>query len=149
MSHDFTPKEVERFWSKVEQTDSCWLWLASLSAEGRYGRFCIRGKDRRAHRVAYELLVGPIPEGMTIDHLCRVRHCVNPSHLEAVTMKVNVLRGNAFSATNARKTHCIHGHEFTPRNTSKKTNGGRRCLVCEANRARATRSLIATAQRDH
>jgi HNH endonuclease len=109
------------FWSKVNKTETCWLWTACLNSAG-YGEFCDRRcRSRLAHRVAYELLVGPIPAGLTLDHLCRVHNCINPAHLEAVTMRVNGLRGDSPPAMNARKTHCKRGHEL---------GSNRQCRVC-------------------
>ena len=104
----------ERFWSKVEFTDSCWLWTAAKS--GGYGHFWPAGRMIPAHRWAYEFCVGPIPEGLEIDHLCRVRACVNPSHLEPVSPTVNKLRGFGLPAKNARKTHCPQGHPYSGEN---------------------------------
>ena len=80
-----------RFWAKVDRSGSCWLWLAATSHG--YGTFQSNGKLVRAHRYAYELLVGPIPGGLVIDHLCRTTACVNPEHLEPVTQRENLLRG--------------------------------------------------------
>lgn len=85
----------QKFWFRVQKTDTCWRWTGSLIRG--YGHIGIREDDgkwhlRRAHRVAYELLVGPIPEGLTIDHLCNVKHCVNPAHLEPVTTQENTRR---------------------------------------------------------
>ena len=121
----------ERFWTKVHKTDTCWLWTGGISHG--YGSFDLPGVGRwravRAHRFAYEALVGPIPEGMVIDHLCRVKACVNPDHLEPVTQRTNLLRGQSFAAVNAAKTHCVHGHEFTPANTIV-SPGRRRCRSC-------------------
>lgn len=82
---------AERFWSKVEKTDGCWLWTSTTNENG-YGRFSIKRRFVSAHRLAYEMTVGPIPDGLTIDHLCRVRSCVRPEHLEAVTLQENCLR---------------------------------------------------------
>ena len=110
-----TPEE--RFWTKVEKTEDCWLWTASKNADG-YGQFGrIDGKMVSAHRFAYELMVGPIPDGLAIDHLCRIRHCVNPEHLEAVTHRENCLRGIEAATDRARKTHCLRGHLFDEDNT--------------------------------
>ena len=119
----------ERFWAKVRRTDSCWLWTAGL-ANGGYGAFNIaRGVTVKAHRFAYESLVGPIPAGMQIDHLCRVRRCVNPEHLEPVTQLVNIKRGEA-GHWQIRKTHCPHGHEYTPENTIWRKGKYRMCRTC-------------------
>ncbi|MDP9224875.1 MAG: HNH endonuclease [Actinomycetota bacterium] len=87
-----------------------------------------------AHRVAYELLVGPIPEGLTLDHLCRNTSCVNPQHLEPVTVRENVLRGMGWGAKNKRKTHCHRGHPFDAKNTLRIPGGTRKCRTC-ANQA--------------
>ena len=82
-----------RFWSKVKKSRGCWLWQGAINTNG-YGNFHNKGRTVKAHRFAYEICVGEIPKGLTIDHLCRVRHCVNPSHLEPVTMRENFLRGD-------------------------------------------------------
>lgn len=125
-----TPEE--RFWSKVAKTDSCWLWTGALSPKG-YGDFYVGPTKYRAHRYAYEITKGAIPEGLTIDHLCRVPHCVNPAHLEAVTDVENILRGSCPAATNARRTHCRHGHPLDGdnlRHVRKKRGVERVCLTC-------------------
>ena len=88
---------VERFWASVDKTDECWLWLQVLLASG-YGKFYANGRQHLAHRYAYELLVGPIPDGLQIDHLCRVKNCVRPDHLEPVTPGVNTRRARAARA---------------------------------------------------
>lgn len=110
----------------------CWLWTGYLHSPeaGGYGRLTVDGREVLAHRYAYELLVGPIPGGLPLDHLCRVTLCVNPAHLEPVTHAVNIHRGFSIQAFNARKTHCIRGHEFTPENTLIRPEGGRRCRIC-------------------
>lgn len=130
-----TPSQIERFWARV-QVDSpgaCWPWKGSMSSLG-YGLFW----RLRAHRVAYVLVKGAIPDGLMLDHLCRNKSCCNPDHLEAVTQRVNVLRGDSPSAQGARKTHCLRGHEFTPDNTNRRT-GWRHCNQCQWDRDRARR----------
>lgn len=125
----------ERFESKyMPVTESgCWLWTASCDGKG-YGQLSntvgATPQHLRAHRVAYEIHKGLIPDGMTLDHLCRVRSCVNPDHLEPVTRKENILRGVAPSALNAVKTHCPHGHPYNKVNTYITTVGGKDCRAC-------------------
>jgi hypothetical protein len=89
-----------RFWSKVDRTGDCWKWTAGLTGSG-YGRFRWDGGEVAAHRFAYELLVGAIPDGLQIDHLCRNRACVNPAHMEPITQRENILRGVGRAALNA------------------------------------------------
>lgn len=135
---------MERFWSRVEFGDwqDCWLWRGYLRRDG-YGATSIKGANRYVHRVAYELLVGPIPEGLHIDHLCRVPACVNPLHLEAVTNHENVLRGK-LGALRERPTECPRGHPYTPENTHMQRHSAgysyQRCRRCSADKARARRS---------
>jgi hypothetical protein len=121
-----TPSQFERFMAKVEKHDNgCWIWTASLQG-GNYGSFHLTHTvSRGAHRVAYEHFVGPVPEGLVLDHLCRVRHCVNPEHLEPVTQRENQRRGICGVLT----THCKRGHEFTPENTYRH-KGSRKCRRC-------------------
>lgn len=118
----------ERFWAKVQKSDGCWLWQGHLQCGTGYGSFYLNGKTRGVHRVAYELIKGTIPEGLELDHLCRVHACVNPDHLEAVTHAVNTKRGEA-GLFGRSKTHCPHGHEYTPENTYVYKNG-RYCRTC-------------------
>lgn len=116
-------------------TDECWLWAKSIS-DGDYGiiYFGTRGRVY-AHRAVYESEVGEIPEGLVLDHLCRVPRCVNPSHLEPVTQQTNILRGIGTPAINAMKTHCPRGHQYNESNTYilKKPNGRteRWCRECK------------------
>jgi HNH endonuclease len=126
---------VSDFWTWVNKTSTCWLWMGGRNSKG-YPYFYDGSRTRRAHRVAYELVCGVIPAGMTLDHLCRVRHCVNPAHLEPVSDRENILRGNGWSGRNARKTHCPQGHEYTPENTRIHTSGGRLCVTCDRARKR-------------
>jgi len=110
--------------------DECWTWVGGKQGQG-YGQIRVAGKELLAHRLAYELFVGPIPSGRHIDHLCRTRNCVNPSHLEAVSLVENVLRGNGFYALNARKTHCPKGHPYSGSNLYRTPKGHRRCRQCK------------------
>ena len=112
----------------VIQENGCWDWVGAL--RHGYGRVHDRGRSVPAHRVSYERAKGPIPTGLTIDHLCRNRACGNPDHMETVTNVENVMRGVSAPAQNARKTHCKHGHPFTPANTGFFGRGYRRCWTC-------------------
>lgn len=118
----------ERFWPKVNKTETCWLWVGNINTKG-YGMFGLNRGLVSAHRFAYVLLVGPIPEGLHIDHLCRVRHCVNPDHLEPVTPQENVRRG--LHGVLRSQTHCVNGHERTVENTYiHLTRGNPVCREC-------------------
>jgi hypothetical protein len=122
--------DYARFVAKVELLKSgCWRWVAGLDRDG-YGLFKWGGKTRKAYRWVYEYAVAPIPSGLTIDHLCRNRWCVNPKHLEAVTNATNVLRGDGPSAHNARKTHCKRGHLLGGENVYVNLAGARICRSC-------------------
>lgn len=120
----------ERFWAKVDVAgpDDCWKWTAS-KVPGGYGKVWDGNRLVLAHRAAYELLVGPIPDGLVIDHLCRTRPCVNPAHIEPVTFEENVRRGVGVGMVNAAKKCCSRGHQFDEENTHH--YGGRRiCRIC-------------------
>jgi hypothetical protein len=132
--------DKRRFWSHVDKTEGCWLWTGSPVGKG-YGRIGISGHGVLVHRFAYELLVGPIPEGLTIDHVkangCTSKLCVKaiadefgPAHLEAVTPRENNLRGDCYSGVNARKTHCSRGHPYDLANTYITPEGFRQCRAC-------------------
>lgn len=132
-----TPRRLpveEAFWRHVAVAGEaeCWLWTGPV--DRGYGAFHHDGRKMRAHRWGYEHLVGPIPEGLVLDHVkargCSSTLCVNPAHLEPVTDAVNVLRGEGITATNARKTHCKSGHEFTPENTIQNKASHRVCRAC-------------------
>lgn len=118
----FRTPAAARFWSKVDRNGPlpehrpdlgpCWPWTGFVDGDG-YGRFRDEyGQVAKAHRWSYGATHGPIPDGLQPDHLCRVRRCVRPEHLEAVTPRVNVLRGTSFAAKFAKATHCVQGHPF-------------------------------------
>jgi hypothetical protein len=125
------PSIAERFAAKVTKTEGCWLFTGQID-RGGYGLFWYEDRLRGAHRVSYELYVGPIPDGLHLDHLCRNRACVNPAHLEPVTNRENTLRG---ILPNKLKTHCKWGHPYSEENTwTDPKTGWRQCRTC--NRAR-------------
>ena len=138
------PSNEERFWSCVDRSGgqwSCWSWKAPTSVYG-YAYFRLDGTRVFAHRLAYQWLVGPIPDGLVLDHLCHTRdkscvggnscphrRCVNPAHLQPVSDRENIQRGRW-----AQKTHCKHGHEYTAANTLLDTKGYRYCRTCRDGR---------------
>lgn len=140
----------ELFWPKVDRDGpqpewnpdlgNCWLWLAYIGPGG-YGRFKPPGRrsPEVAHRVAYRLMVGPIDKGLDLDHLCRVRSCVNPGHLEPVTRQENLLRSPLMGGLNREKTHCANGHPYDEENTYFAASGRRNCRQCQRDRRAAFR----------
>lgn len=135
----------ERFFGRVNKDGppptvrpdlgGCWIWTSPNVSGGsdpsrRYGHMTINGKGVYAHRLSYEMHNGPIPSGLTVDHLCKTTLCVNPTHLEAVTLAENLKRGDGFGGLNARKTHCPYGHEYAGGNLRVTRKGYRACVAC-------------------
>ena len=122
----------DRFWEKVDASGDCWEWTASTRGAG-YGQFgWTPYRIIEAHRAAWELLIGPIPDGMVIDHLCENKICVNPDHLQVTTRAHNSMRsGRSVAAINAAKTHCSQGHPFHGKNLRINIEGRRRCKTCD------------------
>lgn len=134
----------DRFWAKTRIEDAgydtpCLTWTGYTSPDG-YGRFQSRESGTMAHRAAYEALVSPIPAGMTIDHQCRNRACVNVVHMEPATQGENTLRGYSPAAIYARRTHCNKGHPFDAENTYRHPDGRRVCRACMRTRNRNYRA---------
>ncbi len=153
------PTTEDRFWAKVDKNGPlppirpdlgpCWLWKGKLTRKG-YAQFSIKNgypghpqgwEPVAAHRFAYELQVGPIPDGLCIDHLCFVRHCMNGAHLEAVTLAVNTLRSNSPTMLLHRANRCAKGHDLTVHGYNRPTGTGRFCRTCQAERARTGSTL--------
>lgn len=135
----------ERFVSKLQldEATGCWLWQGSCSRFG-YGKFTVGHVTVSAHRYAYSALIGDIQIGMTCDHTCRTPSCVNPHHIDIVTLRVNLLRADTFQARNAAKTHCPAGHPYNTDNTLYRKDGSRVCRECgrlRSQRQRMTRRL--------
>jgi hypothetical protein len=124
---------LARFMGQVRppaENGGCWLWLGVVNNAG-YPTFRAGRRVEPAYRWLYEQLEREVPTGLELDHLCRTPRCVNPDHVEPVTHRENIRRGNAVMGINARKTHCAQGHEFTPENTYWRPDGkGRHCLTC-------------------
>lgn len=142
-----TRPSLDRFAEKftTDKRTGCWLWTNFVDPSTGYGLFRLVNRTTQAHRAAWELFRGPIPPGYHVDHLCRNKICVNPSHLEPVTPQENANRGNR-----ARRTHCIGaGHPMTPENSGSRRDGHRYCKTCARDKARAKREadrreLVAT-----
>ena len=141
MTTTLTEFLLARIASKIEVTETCWLWTGSLNRNG-YGR--VRHPDTQrdvvAHRLVYEAARGPIPTGLQLDHLCRVRRCVNPAHLEPVTQRENLLRGETITAASAAATVCPAGHPYRGDNLYINPKGHRFCRTCHRERMAASRA---------
>lgn len=145
----------ERFWSFVNKAGPvserrpdlgpCWVWTGGGWPSG-YGSFRVNGVKVGAHRYAYERLVGPIPEGLVVDHLCFNRSCVRPAHLEVVTFRENILRGDNTAAQFARRSNCLRGHCFDPPNGYITSQGARGCRACDRIRSARKRSRAKQAE---
>jgi hypothetical protein len=131
----------------IDPSSGCWLWCGSIAPSG-YGQLGINKVMQYAHRLAYEQFRGPIPEGLDLDHLCRVRHCINPDHLEPVTRAENNRRAALYRT---RPTTCPKGHPYNEENTSKRADGLRKCLTCrrKAGNERYARDKEAILARQH
>lgn len=150
LSDEALQKKLHSF-SQVDAESGCWNWMRAI-VHGGYGQINTggRGCKARAHRVAYEVFVGPIPAGLVIDHLCRNRRCCNPAHLEAVTHQVNILRGVGITAQEALRTQCPMAHPYSTDNTGYTSRGHRYCRICkrdQINRASRKRRAIIKAAR--
>lgn len=140
--HTNPRKPFDDFWIG-EPNSGCWLWVGFVHPKHGYGSYRADGGTRLAHRVSYERVNGPIPDGKDLDHLCRVRSCVNPDHLEPVTRRENLKRSPIWSGN---QTHCVNGHEFTEENTHRHEGHRRRCRECHKlveRRRRAERKVAA------
>lgn len=138
------PPFAERLLSRVDQSggpNACWPWLGSMHLNGYAQVTTPEHASYLGHRAMYELLIGPIPEGLDLDHLCRNRACVNPTHLEPVTRQVNLLRGIGIPAQQVKKTHCPAGHPYDAENTAMDA-GHRLCRTCGRERARVKRGTL-------
>lgn len=133
---------IESSIERITET-GCWIWMGALSAKG-YARTSINGAKKSVHRSTYELLIGAIPAGLQLDHLCRIRCCCNPAHLEPVTGKENVRRGCLAEVQRERllsKTHCVNGHPYNDVNLYIRRDGRRQCRTCNVEKQRMRRAV--------
>lgn len=138
----------QRFFEKVilfSEPPGCWRWNSSKNRDG-YSKFWFNKKGVAAYRYAYELFIGPCPEGLEPDHTCRVRDCVNPWHLKWMTRQENCLLSESFAADNAQKTHCPKGHPYDESNTLKANKNSRRCRACKREQSYERRKRLAEAE---
>lgn len=125
---------VDRFWGYIDADGDCWRWKGFCIPTG-YGYFMVhtiypKRRNIGVHRLAWQMLVGTIPPKMTIDHMCKVRNCVNPSHMRLLTRAANTMAGSSVPAMNERKTECKRGHPFDSSNTVIDNRGYRQCRIC-------------------
>lgn len=146
---------LDRFWSKikVDAKTGCWLWIGHINKITGYGQFWDGEKVVGAHQFSFSTFKGPLPPKHEPDHLCRTRRCGNPAHLEAVTRRINLLRGTTIPARKAAQTHCLHGHLLSGKNLYRVKNGTRQCRTCKRAKYRAwvkqNRSRRRQLDRDH
>jgi len=136
MIKDFSavePKAMERFWKKVEKgpADSCWIWSGTKTTRG-YGQFSIKGTSIRAHRLAYEATLGPIPDGFDLHHRCINKLCVNPAHMGVIPHQEHVKEANSAGGIHGAKTHCPKGHPYSGGNLIITKQGERLCRKCRS-----------------
>lgn len=124
------PNDEARFFARITEDPDTGCWLFDKPNAKGYANFTVMSRPVEGHQWCYEFLIGPVPDGLTLDHLCRVRSCVNPWHLDPVPHRVNILRGIGPAAINARKTQCVDGHPFTSDNTYVTPDGRRQCRIC-------------------
>lgn len=133
-------KTVNRWFERhvTESPDGCWIWHGARTRNG-YGQVTFNGRLAMAHRALYEYMVATVPAGLDLDHLCRVRACVNPYHLDPVTRAVNLRRGDTRRTHNSSRTHCPQGHPYDDANTRIGVAGRRHCRTCDRGRAARNR----------
>lgn len=139
---------AKTFWTRVIETDGCWEWVGSHFQSSGYARVKFHGRDTCAHIIAWELTNGPVPRGLELDHLCRNRGCVRPSHLEPVTHRENEIRGQTVIRANAIKTECLRGHPLAGANLMMR-GPRRQCRLCHNARGNKSKMLSPTYKARH